>query len=262
MHPNTGMFRPISRAGAWAVLVCATVGPVAAQWLNQPDPRTPRTADGRPNLSGPAPKLPDGKADLSGIWQVDDNRLQFNLMLDGPEVPMLPAAAALYKQRLAGLGKDRPSGHCLPHSVPDAMLIPEPFKIVHHPGVTFILFEEFVQFRQVFTDGRALPKNPQPIWFGYSVGRWEGDSFVIESSGFNDKSWIDDDGHPHTDALHTTERFRRSDFGHMTMQITIDDPKAYTKPWSALLHYTLMPDTELIEFVCDNEKDAPHLVGK
>ena len=159
---------------------------------------------------------------------------------------MLPAAAALYKQRLTGLGKDRPSGHCLPHSVPDAMLIPEPFKIVHHPGVTFILFEEFVQFRQVFTDGRALPKNPQPNWFGYSIGRWEGDSFVIESSGFNDQSWIDDDGHPR----------------NKTMQITIDDPKAYTKPWSALLHYTLLPDTELLEFVCDNEKDAPHLVGK
>jgi len=183
-------------------------------------------------------------------------------MLDGPQVPMQPAAAALYKQRIAGIGKDRPSGHCLPHSVPDAMIIPEPFKIVHTPGVTFILFEEFVEFRQVFTDGRALPKDPQPGWFGYSIGRWEGDSFVVESSGFNDKSWIDDDGHPHTDALHTTERFRRSDFGHMTMQITIDDPKAYTKPWSALLHFTLLPDTELIEFVCDNEKDAPHLVGK
>jgi hypothetical protein len=119
-----------------------------------------------------------------------------------------------------------------------------------------------VEFRQVFTDGRPLPKDPQPTWFGYSIGRWEGEDFVIESRGFNDKSWLDDDGHPHTDALHTLERFHRSDFGHMTMRITIDDPKAYTKTWDALFHYHLLPDTELIEFICDNEKDAPHLVGK
>ncbi len=243
----------------WMNAVCI---PGPAQWLNQRDPKTPRTADGRPNLAAPAPKLADGKTDFSGIWLVDDNRLQFNLMLDGPEVALTPTAAALYKQRLAGAGKDRPSGHCLPHTVPDAMMVPSPFKIVHMPGLTLFLFEEFVEFRQIFTDGRKLPKDPQPTWWGYSTGRWEGDALVVESSGFNDKSWVDDDGHPHTEALHTTERFRRSDFGHMTMQITIDDPKAYVKPWSATLHYHLLPDTELIEYVCDNEKDVPHMVGK
>ncbi len=190
---------------------------------------------------------------------MDDARLQFNLMLDGPGAPLTPAGEKVYKERLARLGKDRPSGHCLPHGIPDAMLIPEPFKIVHTPGVTFILFEEFVMFRQVFTDGRALPKDPEPAWMGYSIARWEDDAFVIESRGFNDKSWLDDEGHPHTEALHTTERFRRRDFGHMTMQITIDDPKAYTKTWGALLHYHLLPDTELIEYVCDNEKDVPHM---
>ena len=183
-------------------------------------------------------------------------------MLDSPGVSLLPSAAKLYQERLARLGKDRPSGHCLPHGIPDAMMVPSPFKIVHTPGVTFILFEEFVEFRQVFTDGRALPKDAQPAWFGYSIGRWEGDALIVESSGFNNKSWLDDDGHPHTDALHTIERFRRSDFGHMTMQITIDDPKAYTKPWGATLHYHLLPDTELIEYICDNEKDVPHMVGK
>jgi hypothetical protein len=262
MEFTNGRFTSILSAAARIALVCATLAPVSAQWLNYPDPRTPRTADGKPNLSAPAPKLADGKTDFSGIWLVDDNRLQFNAMLDGPQVPLQPAAAAIYKQRLEGLGKDRPSGHCMPHGIPDAMIVPSPFQIMHTPRVTLILFEEFVEFRQVFTDGRPLPKDPQPTWFGYSIGRWEGEDFVIESRGFNDKSWLDDDGHPHTDALHTLERFHRSDFGHMTMRITIDDPKAYTQTWDALFHYHLLPDTELIEFICDNEKDAPHLVGK
>ena len=244
------------------VLLLTALVSVPAQWLKHPDPRIPRTADGKPNLSAPAPKLPDGKPDFSGIWLVDDNRLQFNLMLDGHGADLLPAAAAVYKQRLDGLGKDRPSGYCLPHGIPDAMIIPSPFKIVHTPGTTFILFEEFVQFRQVFTDGRALPTNPQPGWFGSSIGRWDGDAFVVESSGFNDKSWLDDDGHPHSEAMRTVERFRRSDFGHLTMQITIDDPRTYVKPWDATLHFHLLPDTELIEYVCDNEKDVVHLVGK
>jgi hypothetical protein len=164
-------------------------------------------------MSAPAPKLPDGKADLSGIWQVDDNRLQFNLMLDGPEVPMLPAAAALYKERLAGLGKDRPSGHCLPHSVPDAMIIPEPFKIVHNPSDFYSIRGIRPLDRFLRTGVRSQESSTNLVRL--LIGRWEGD-LVIESSGFNDKSWIDDDGYPHTDALHTTERFRRSDFGHMT----------------------------------------------
>lgn len=252
----------IPRIAARLTVVCVTLAGASGQWINHPNPRIPRTPDGKPNLSAPAPKLPNGKADFSGIWLVDDNRLQFNLMLDQGPVAMQPAAAALYKKYLERAGKDRPATHCLPHSIPDAMIIPEPFKIIHTSDITLILFEEFAEFRQVFTDRRSFPKDPQPAWFGYSIGRWEGDAFVVESRGFNDKSWLDDDGHPHTDALHTTERFRRSDFGHMTMQITIDDPKAYVKPWSATLHYHLLPDTELIEFICDNEKDVPHLVGK
>src|SRR5581483_1609410 len=193
--------RNISFASIAGCLLWLSLVPLSAQWLDQKDPRTPRTRDGKPNLSAPAPKLSGGKIDFSGIWLIDDNRFQFNLMLDQGEVGMLPAAEAIYKQRLAGLAKDRPSGLCLPHTIPDAMLVPEPFKIVHTPGLTLILFEEFVEFRQIFTDGRTLPKDPQPSWFGYSIGRWEGDAFVIESSGFNDKSWIDDNGHPHTEAL-------------------------------------------------------------
>lgn len=247
---------------AMALIAIAVSAPLPAQWPNRPDPSTPRTADGRPNLSAPAPKLPDGNIDLSGIWSVDDNHLQFNLMADGPEVALLPAADALYKHNVATEGKDRPSGICLPHGVPDAMMIPQPFKIMHTPGNTLILYEQFIDFRQIYTDGRALPVDAQPTWFGYSIGRWERDSFVIESSGFNDRSWLDDDGHPHSEALRTTERFRRKDFGHMTMEITIDDPKTYVKPWTATLHFHLLPDTNLIEYVCENEKDAKHLVGK
>jgi hypothetical protein len=142
------------------------------------------------------------------------------------------------------------------------MMIPQPFEFVHTPGVTLILYEQFIDFRKIFTDGRALPVDPQPTWFGYSIGRWDGDSFVIETSGFNDRSWLDDDGHPHSEALKTTERFRRPDFGRLTLEITIDDPKIYTAPWTAKLNFHLLPDSDMLEFVCDNEKDAVHLVGK
>ena len=245
-----------------SILALVVVSPLLAQWPNRPDPRTPRTADGKPNLLAPAPKLAGGNVDLSGIWQVDDARLQFNLMADGPQVALLPAPDAVYRHNVATEGKDRPSGFCLPHSVPDAMIIPQPFEILHTPGRTLILYEQFMDFRQIFTDGRALPKDAQPTWFGYSIGRWERDSFVIESSGFNDRSWVDDDGHPHSEALRTTERFRRQNFGHMAMEITIDDPKTYVKPWTATLHFHLLPDTDLIENVCENEKDAKHMVGK
>jgi hypothetical protein len=125
-----------------------------------------------------------------------------------------------------------------------------------------ILFEPFIDYRQIFTDGRKHPVDPQPTWMGYSVGKWEGDTLVVDTTGFNDRTWLDDGGHPHSDALHVTERFRRIDFGHMELGITIDDPKMYTKPWSATVPYNLLPDTELIEYVCENEKDLPHMVGK
>jgi hypothetical protein len=131
------------------------------------------------------------------------------------------------------------------------------------PALTAILFESQGRYRQIFTDGRMLPKDPQPTWLGYSVGRWEGDTLVVETIGFNDQSWLDARGHPHTDALHVTERFRRLDFGHMELRATIDDPKAYAKPWTVTIPIELVPDTELLEQVCnENEKDLKHLVGK
>jgi hypothetical protein len=133
------------------------------------------------------------------------------------------------------------------------------FKFIETPGVTLLLYEEFNHDRQIFTDGRPFPADPQPAWFGYSVGTWEGDTFVVETKGFNDQTWLDDSGHPHTEAMRTTERFRRKDFGHMDLIVTIDDPKAYTKPWSVSIPLQLLPDTELAEDVCDNERDSLHI---
>ena len=140
--------------------------------------------------------------------------------------------------------------------------LPMPIKIIQTPGVIVLLYEDFNHFRQVFMDGRGLPKDPQPTWMGYSVGKWEGDTLVVESSGFNDQTWLDDGGHPHTEALHVTERFRRRDFGHMDLQLIVDDAKAYTKPWGPTLRLDFLADDELLENICENEKDLQHIVGK
>lgn len=239
------------------------VGPAHAQWLKLTLPGTPRTTDGKPNLTAPAPRTPEGKPDLSGIWHADNGRYLSNLAGSGVDVPMQPWAAAVYKERLDSLGRDKPQVRCLPHGVPDAMLVAGiPFKIIQTPGVLVVLYEEFNQYRQIFTDGRTLPSDPNPAWFGYSIGKWEGDAFVVETTGFKEGTWLDNGGHPHTDALHVTERFRRPNFGSMELDVTIDDPKAYTTPWKATtVHFKLLPDMELIEHLCENEKDAPHLVG-
>lgn len=244
------------------LFVMAATAP--AQWLKLPLPGTPRKADGQPDLAAPAPRTPDGKPDLSGIWTADSGKYLNNLAGEGVEVPLQPWAAALYKERLATLGRDKPQVRCLPHGAPDGMLVPGyPFKFIQTPGEMIYLGEEFNQYRQIFTDGRTLPVDPNPAWFGYSIGKWEGDTLVVETTGFNDGTWLDNGGHPHTDALHLTERFRRRNFGSLELEVTVDDQKAYTKPWkSVTVHFVLLPDTELIENLCENEKDAPHLVGK
>ena len=245
-----------------------------AQWIDYPTPGIPRTADGKPKLDGPVPKKADGKPDLSGLWQRMRNPNQrVTALAMGPNLedfmrpgekipPMLPAAEALHQQRQANLMADRPSSKCLPHSIPDQMLIGVPMKIVQDPGLTLILYEEFARFRQIFTDGRPHPPVTQPAWLGYSTGRWDGDWFVVDTRGFNDKSWLDDSGRPHTEQLHTVERFRRTDFGHMDVEVTIDDPGAYTKAWSFPMRFQFLADTEIIEDVCDNERDSKHSVGK
>jgi hypothetical protein len=251
------MFRvAILTAALFAALL-----PAAAQWVHYPSPGLPRAADGKPNLTAPAPKTADGKPDLSGIWHVRDRKYLFDLATDVGQAPFQPWAAALYKERLANNGKDRPSGRCLPHTLTDAPLVGTTvFKILQTPGVTAVLYEEMNHYRQIFTDGRALPPPTTGAWFGYSVGHWEGDALVVDTTGFHDRSWLDDPGHPHTDALHVTERYRRLDSGHLQIQFTIDDPKTYTKPWSVTVPFELAADTELIENICENEKDQEHIV--
>jgi hypothetical protein len=253
-----------------AILTIATM-PAAAQWLNHPSPGIPRLPDGKPNLSAPAPRKPDGKPDLSGIWQGDMQNLRYvgDLAADFKpgEFPIQPWADALNKERRTGShASEKPDAHCLPVSIPILDAAPGdsfPIKIIQEPELVVILHEFFGLFRQVFLDGRALPEDPNPTWMGYSIGHWDGDTLVVDTTGFNGKTWLDGGGHPSTDALHTTERFRRHDFGHLDIQLTIDDPKAFTKPWTVNLKRHLLPDTELLEFVCnENEKDVQHMVTK
>lgn len=248
-----------------------------AQWINPRTAGIPRTKDGKPDLSAPAPKTRDGHPDLSGIWVIarrpnpapapvvpnasGGGGLR-NLLPPGETVPFQPWAEALYKQREASNGKGVPSEHCMPHGIPGGMMIPIPFKILQTPEQLTILWEEFNYYRQIFTDGRGHPELRNPDWFGYSIGKWDRDTMVVDTVGFNDLSWLDVSGYPHTEALHTTERLTRRDLGHMDVLVTIDDPKAYTRPFSPLLHLELRPDFELIEHICDNEKDAVHMVGR
>jgi hypothetical protein len=242
-------------------LTCLMTGFAAAQWLSLPLPGTPRTADGKPNLNAPLPHASDGKPDLSGIWRVDSSVWNDNLMPDSVSNLMLPATAEIYKHRVETFGWNRPMTYCMPHGVPDAMTVSGlPFKILQMPGVTVLLFEEFHMYRQIHTDGRELPVDPEPNWYGYSIGKWQGDTLVAETAGFREGSWLDNNGHPHSDALRATERFHRLNFGHMEVEVTINDPKYYSKPWTSdKMRFTLQADTELLEHFCENNRDLPVL---
>jgi len=258
-----------SLVAAVAVLCLSTVA--QAQWLNYKTSDLPRLPDGRPNLSAPAPRLPDGKPDLSGIWRPAcvvneacwESSLFFDLAKDLPaaDVVMTPWAKSLADQRERREHVDDPYGYCLPPGVPRINNIMS-FKVVPTPRLTVFLYETAVgfMFRQAFTDGRPLPDVIEPTWLGYSIGRWDGDTFVVESNGFRDGGWLDTrKGHPHSSALRLTERFRRLDIGRLEVSMTIDDPRAYAKPWTARTVMTLLPDTELLEAFCDgHEKTMEH----
>ena len=239
-------------------LVLMSVG-TGAQWLNHPTPGIPRLPDGRPNLSAPPSRLADGHPDLSGIWDVG-NMLYFHDLAKGlkpGEVQLTPWAAAIRKQRMDRNHVDDPYGYCLPLGVP-RINTRSPFKILQTPQLTAFLHETYVGmiFRQVFTDGRRLPaiSEAEPTWLGYSVGKWDGDTFVVDTVGFRDRGWLSAmQAYPHSDALHVTERWRRTDVGHMELTVTIDDPKAYVKPWTNKIPLLLLPDTELLEAFCDNQ---------
>jgi len=232
---------------------------VGAQWLNYPAAGIPRLADGKPNLAAPAPKASDGRPDLSGVW-TPSGKIAADLK---PE-DVLPLAEALAKQHQENLGKDDPSSvHCLPFG-PRFNFDPptNPLKIVQTPTLIIILSEDLT-YRQIFLDGRELPADPNPDFMGYSVGHWEDDTLVVTTAGYNDRTWLDYAGNPHTESLRTIERFHRKDFGHVEITETFDDPKTYTRPWTVKVTGELIPDSDLLEYVCnENNKDIPHLVGK
>ena len=241
------------------VLFVLVSSPVVAQWANVPAPAIPRTGDGQVDLFAPAPRLADGKPDLSGIWNPPLGAVA-NLARGLAEVPFQPWAKMVYDERAAGLHwKEDPPATCLPQGLPRLLLAPAPWRIVQTPTVVFFIHEAFNLWWQAFTDGRQFLPHPDvaPTWHGYSTAKWEGDTLVVDSRGFNGKVWLDQLGKPSTEALHVTTRFRRRDFGHMGLEITIDDPQAYTRPWTVAVELGLLPDTQLMEFIClENERDT------
>jgi len=245
---------------AFAILLSAMTTPLAAQWLKHPTPGIPRTADGKPNLAAPAPRTPDGKPDLTGVWQ----RLSTHgrdIAADLKPGEVQPWAEALVQRRLEDLGTDHMSHLCLPWG-PNYSTSQRRAKVVQTPGLILILDEDLT-YRQIYLDGRQLETNPNPSWMGYSVGRWEGDTLVVESFGFNDRTWLDSSGHPHSEALRTTERYRRRDFGHLDIEVTLSDPAVYARPWTVALRAELTADTELLEYVCnESPSQREHYVGK
>ncbi len=260
------------------VLLLVTAPTGLAQWEKRRDPRVPTGRDGKFNLTAPAPRASDGKPDLSSVWLTDGGPVPPNIpTIEGdylrvsrqfidvtadtkPEqVQMEPWAAELLKKRLESKGTLDHASYCQPIGEPAQPEIPFPYKIVQTPRLILVLYEENSIHRQIFLDGRNVVPDAVPRWYGYSVGRWEGDTLVVETVGFHDRSWLDRIGHPHTDAMRVTERFRRRDVGHLEVDVTITDPKAYRTPISYKRRATLLPDEDLLEYFCtDNEKDVPH----
>ena len=251
---------------ACVALVWACTSAAGAQWEPYPWKNVPRTADGKVDVSAPARRGPDGHPDLSGFWVPTvavKHLLNLAADLKPGEVPLKPWAEALYKERIENNGKDHPGVHCWPSGIPEKNNIPDGLKVVQTPDLILFLHESRTIYRQIFTDGRSLPRNAQPTWMGYSVGKWEGDQLVVDTIGQNGKTWLDMRGLPATEALRLTERCSRPTVGHMDIDVTIDDPQAYTKSWTVKLSWSLLPDAELIESICEeNNKDLPHMVGK
>jgi hypothetical protein len=269
---------------AIVISVMCAHGVTRAQWLHYPTADVPRTADGRPNLTAPAPRLPDGKPDFSGIWQsgrkilctpefskfvecgleIGGSPLALNIGADLPGgLPFQPWAAALAKQRSADNSKDDPHARCLPDNPPRPYGLPHMTKAVHTPKLLVLLNEVNAMYRQIFVDGRPLPKDPNPSWNGYSTAAWDGDTLVVRTNGFRDGLWLDMGGTPMTDAATMTERIRRPNYGTLDIQITIDDPKAYTRPWTVEMPQKITLDTELIDEIClENEQSSRRMLGK
>jgi len=261
-----------------AVLIVAALGSAEAQWLKYRDPKVPRTPDGRPNLSAPAPRV-NGKPDLSGLWEAARTPVKEFVRVLGPGAPAIqpdlndvtrhvlnvfwdvkpddwplrPQAVALTEQRQKS-GKDFQSAYCLPSSLPAAMLILN-FKMIQAPGEIVVLPGNGDPPRQIHIDGRSLPKNPEPTWMGTSAGRWQDETLVVDTSGFHEGAWLDGFGHPRSQTMRITERYHRRDFGHMDVEMTFDDPTYYTRPFGFKTTLMLLPDSDVLEYVCtENQK--------
>ena len=278
VNARNRLFSSVMAVAAVVVIFSAMPLPLDAQWLHYPTSGVPRTAAGSPDLNAATPRTSDGKPDLSGIWDIEHNRpcppggcadmaigqefLNIGWGLEGG-LPYQPWAADLAKIRTEQNGKDDPVSHCLPSGVVGSHTTPLLRKIIQLPGLIIILREANTSYRQIFTDGRPLPEIDQPSFDGYSVGKWEGDTLVVETTGFKDGLWLDRNGSPMTDAAKVTERFRRVNYGKLEIEITDNDPKAYTAPWTIKLNHFIVPDTELLEYIClENLKDPDHAVGK
>lgn len=248
------------------LVLLGVAGPASAQWRNVPAEDAPRTPDGRIDLDAPPPRHADGRVDLQGIWMPDDNRYIRDLARDigDAAVPYRPWARALYDERKTGAhSREDPDAHCLPQGVPKIDFVSYPWKLIETPDSVVIIYETFSFWRQIFTDGRELEDTAKPAWMGYSTGRWDGDTFVAVTRGFNGKVWLDQVGRPTTDQLTVTERFTRTHYGHMSIEVTIDDPGAYTRPWGATQVVHLRPGWEPLEFICnENNRDVESLPGE
>jgi hypothetical protein len=268
-----------NRVAALSVMAFAAFGAsAAAQWLNYPTAGVPRTPDGKPDLSAPAPRAPDGKPDLSGMWEMEANRpcppegcsdqrasnefLDLGRSLKGG-LPYQPWAAEMMKTRAAERRAEDPLARCLPIGPIRLHTFTGFKKIGQTPGLVVLLYEYNASFRQILTDGRPLPEDPNPAWNGYSSGKWDGDALVVQTIGFRDGLRFDMTGNFMSDAAKMTERFRRVNYGNLEIEVTVDDPKTYTRPWTVTLKHTLALDTEMLDYMClENEKDLKHLVPK
>ena len=261
---------------AFALLVLGLFPAAApAQWLDYPTPGIPRTADGKPDLKAPAPRTRDGKPDFSGMWFanvpskdyckttdcIQEERMareQINLgikLKDG--LPYTQWSKDQMVVRRANGGREDPHSYCKPPNFPRAWTLPQYMKIVQTPGLVVVLHEFNAAYREVYMDGRPLPKDPNPTWNGYSVGHWDGDTLVIETNGIRDDMWLDIQGSPVTESAKVTERLKRLSFGLLQIEISVDDPKAYTRPWSVTIEMAYQADTPMIEEICmDNEQDV------
>jgi hypothetical protein len=272
------------------ILLAAYTTCACAQWLNYPDPATPMTPDGKPNLSAKTPHTADGKPDLSGVWQIepppsgeferlygpvgagavagddarDANKYFYNLFIDFKpgEEPLRPEAVAQTLANRQNVIANSPVSHCLPYGLPNRYFNARPFKIFQTPKVIVVYYELDGTFRQIYTDGRSLPADPFPSWMGYSTGKWEGDTLVVDTSGFNDKTWLDVRGHPHSESLRVEERFHRRDFGHMDIQATVYDPVMLTQPVTVKFTVLPMPNSDVLENFCmEGERDQLYTRG-